>query len=549
MTSLILGAGYLPFLAYAHVLMSETLFMTLLVFSTYAFARGALGSSRLWLCVSGVLCGFAALTRSEALLLPVIFFLWIALSPGRRLVFRRLRSGLMLFVLAMALVLTPWTVHNYLDQKAFIPGDTVEGLNLLIGNHPGADGTFDDAPVWSNPAVKAAISQGKREAALDDVFRDQALSWISSHPAHFLSLTGRRMLLFLGRVNDWLADGIGSDTLDALSGFQRIYTWALLVFAIAGGFAGLRRGRRTLLPLLCFFYFLGGVSVFYFQTRYRLPAMPFVLVLAAYGLSLIGGRLQRLVYSGTAWRTGRSSDRRRVRQGKGATVRHHTTLERKMRTLLSWSSGKDSAYALWTLRQDPAVELVGLLTSLNSSVDRVSMHGVRRSVLEAQARAAGLPVLLLPLPDPCSDEEYRAVMARTVEKARGDGVQAIAFGDLFLADVRAYRETHLAETGIVPLFPLWERPTAELAEEMIEAGLEAIVTCVDTQQLDRSFLGRRFDRAFLRDLPPGVDPCAENGEFHTVAVAGPMFDKPLEVEVGEVVDQGRFVFIDVALRD
>jgi 4-amino-4-deoxy-L-arabinose transferase-like glycosyltransferase len=294
-TSLVLAACYLPFLAYAHVLMSETLFMTFLVFSTYAFARGVLGGSRLWLCLSGILCALAALTRSEALLLPVVFLLWIALSGGRWLVFRRLKSGLVLFVLAMVLVLTPWTVHNYLDQKQFIPGDTVGGLNLLIGNHPGADGTFDDAPVWSNPAVKAAVSEGKREAALDDVFRDQALSWISSHPARFLSLTGWRMLLFLGRVNDWLVDGIGSGTLDALYGFQRVYTWVLLFFALVGGFAGLRRGRRTLLPLLCFFYFLGVVSLFYFQTRYRLPAMPFVLVLAAYGLSVIGGGLERLV--------------------------------------------------------------------------------------------------------------------------------------------------------------------------------------------------------------------------------------------------------------
>jgi len=301
MTGLVLAACYLPFIAYAHVLMSETLFMTFLVFSAYAFARGVLRSSRLWLCLSGILCGLAALTRSEALLLPVVLLLWIALSRGRWLVFRRLKSGLVLFVLAMALVLAPWTIHNYLDQKQFIPGDTVGGLNLLIGNHPGADGTFDDAPVWSNPAVTAAVSQGKREAALDDVFRDQALSWISSHPGRFLSLTGWRMLLFLSRVNDWLVDGIGSDTLDTLSGFQRDYTWALLFFAVAGGFAGLRQGRRTLLPLLCFFYFLGGISVFYFQTRYRLPAMPFVLVLAAYGLSATGGSLERLI----RWRRSR----------------------------------------------------------------------------------------------------------------------------------------------------------------------------------------------------------------------------------------------------
>lgn len=294
MVALFLSAGYLPFLAYAHVLMPETLFITFLVFSTYTFVRGVHDNSRRWLSLSGILCALAALTRSEALLLPVVFFLWIALSPGRWPILRRLKSGLILFVLSMALVLTPWTVHNYLDQKHFIPGDTVGGLNLLIGNHPGANGSFDEAPVWSNPAVKRALSEGKREAALDDVFRDQALAWISSHPGSFLALTGWRILLFLGTPNDWLIDGIGSNTLDAVSGSQRVYTWALLFFALVGGFAGLRRGRQTLLPLLCFFYFLGVISLFYFQARYRLPAMPFVLMLAAYGLSVIGGRVKRL---------------------------------------------------------------------------------------------------------------------------------------------------------------------------------------------------------------------------------------------------------------
>jgi uncharacterized protein (TIGR00290 family) len=217
------------------------------------------------------------------------------------------------------------------------------------------------------------------------------------------------------------------------------------------------------------------------------------------------------------------------------------------KTLFAWSSGKDSAYALWTLRQDPTVEVVGLLTTLNSSVDRVAMHAVRRTVLEAQAEAAGLPLITVPLPDPCSDEDYQAVMSQAIADARGRGVVAMAFGDLFLRDVRAYREAQLAGTGITPLFPLWDRPTPLLAEEMIAAGLEAIITCVDTDQLDASFLGRSFDRALLADLAPGVDPCAENGEFHTVAIAGPMFRAPLSVEVGEVVDKGRFVFVDVRL--
>lgn len=225
-----------------------------------------------------------------------------------------------------------------------------------------------------------------------------------------------------------------------------------------------------------------------------------------------------------------------------------TMTEPPIKTLLSWSSGKDSAYALWTLRQDPGIEVVGLLTSVNSAVERVSMHAVRTTLLGAQAVAAGLPLFTIPLPDPCSDEIYRAAMSQAMEDAKQRGVQAIAFGDLFLEDVRAYRETNLAGTGITPLFPLWGRPTAALAQEMVQAGLEAIVTCVDTEQLDRSFLGRPFDRQFLQDLPAEVDPCAENGEFHTVAVAGPMFDAPIKVEVGHVVERGRFVFVDVRLR-
>ncbi len=221
---------------------------------------------------------------------------------------------------------------------------------------------------------------------------------------------------------------------------------------------------------------------------------------------------------------------------------------RPLKTLLSWSSGKDSAYALWVLRHDRGIDLAGLLTTVNSAVDRVSMHAVRMSVLEAQAEAAGLPLLTVPLPDPCSDEQYREAMSEAIDDARRRGIEAIAFGDLYLEEVRAYREARLAGTGITPLFPLWARPTTVLAEEMVEAGVKAIVTCVDTHQLDRSFVGRPYDRRLLRDLPAGVDPCAENGEFHTVAVAGPMFAAPLDVELGEVVDRDRFVFADVRLR-
>jgi uncharacterized protein (TIGR00290 family) len=223
-------------------------------------------------------------------------------------------------------------------------------------------------------------------------------------------------------------------------------------------------------------------------------------------------------------------------------------IDKPTKTLFAWSSGKDSAYALWTLLRRPDVEVAGLLTTVNSAVDRVSMHGVRRSVLEAQARSCGLPLRQVPLPDPCTDDDYRTAMAAAIDEARSQGIQAIAFGDLFLADVRAYREEQLAGTGLAPLFPLWGRPTKELAREMVADGLEAIVTCVDTEQLDREFLGRSFDTSLLDDLPETVDPCAENGEFHTVAVAGPMFGERLLVEVGEVVDRGRFVFVDVCMR-
>jgi uncharacterized protein (TIGR00290 family) len=216
-----------------------------------------------------------------------------------------------------------------------------------------------------------------------------------------------------------------------------------------------------------------------------------------------------------------------------------------MKTILSWSSGKDSAYALWVLRQNPDIEVVGLLTSMNSTVGRVSMHGVRESVLEAQARAARLPLVKIPLPDPCSNEDYQAAMGSFVAEARKDGVEAMAFGDLYLADVRSYRETQLAGTGLEPLFPLWGRPTRALAEDMIAAGMEALITCVDTEVLDRSFLGRTFDQRLLQELPESVDPCAENGEFHSVAVAGPMFEYPLSVTTGDVEDRGRFVWVDV----
>jgi uncharacterized protein (TIGR00290 family) len=214
------------------------------------------------------------------------------------------------------------------------------------------------------------------------------------------------------------------------------------------------------------------------------------------------------------------------------------------RVLLSWSSGKDSAWALHLLRQQPGIELVGLLTSINTEFERVSMHGTRLSVLQAQAAAAHLPLWIVPLPWPCSNEIYERQMAEICQRAIREKVDAMAFGDLFLPDIRAYRENQLKPTGLEPLFPLWELPTDALAREMMTAGLRAKLTCVDTKQLPASFAGREFDAALLHDLPPGIDPCGERGEFHSCVYAGPMFSAPLSLQPGEVVDRDGFVYAD-----
>ncbi|MET0554973.1 MAG: ATP-binding protein [Vicinamibacteria bacterium] len=216
-----------------------------------------------------------------------------------------------------------------------------------------------------------------------------------------------------------------------------------------------------------------------------------------------------------------------------------------MNVVLAWSSGKDSAWALHALRQDPALTVVGLLTTVNAAHDRVAMHAVRRALLHAQARAAGLPVHVVEIPYPCPDEAYEAAMAEAVGRLRADGVQAMAFGDLFLEDVRRYRETRLQGSGLAPLFPLWGRPTRALAEEMIDGGLRARLTCVDPRALPASFAGRAFDRALLADLPAAADPCGENGEFHTFAWDGPMFRRPVPVTPGDVVERDGFVFADL----
>jgi uncharacterized protein (TIGR00290 family) len=214
------------------------------------------------------------------------------------------------------------------------------------------------------------------------------------------------------------------------------------------------------------------------------------------------------------------------------------------RVLLSWSSGKDSAWALHLLRQQPDIELVGLLTTLNTEFQRVAMHGTRRSVLEAQAIAARLPLWIVPLPWPCSNEIYEQRMAEACNRAVAEHIDAVAFGDLFLADVRAYRETQLKPTGLEPLFPLWGIPTDKLAREMIAGGLRAKLACIDTKQLASAFAGRDFDEALFEDLPAATDPCGERGEFHTCVYAGPMFTAPLQIEPGEIVTRDGFVFAD-----
>ena len=218
------------------------------------------------------------------------------------------------------------------------------------------------------------------------------------------------------------------------------------------------------------------------------------------------------------------------------------------RVLLSWSSGKDSAWALQVLRRDPSIEVMGLLTTLNEAFQRVAMHGTRRAVLEAQAQAAELPLWVVPLPWPCSNEIYEERMREACDRAIREEVDAVAFGDLFLRDVRDYRVRQLAPTGLEPLFPLWEIPTDSLAREMIAGGLRARLACVDTKQLPASFAGREFDAALLSDLPAAADPCGERGEFHTCVYAGPMFTAPIPLESGEIVDRDGFVYADFAER-
>jgi uncharacterized protein (TIGR00290 family) len=211
---------------------------------------------------------------------------------------------------------------------------------------------------------------------------------------------------------------------------------------------------------------------------------------------------------------------------------------------LAWSSGKDSAWALHTVRQSVEFEVVALLTTVNQTYSRVAMHAVRESLLEMQADAAGLPLIKVPIPSACTNEIYEQAMSAAMMRAKADGVTHVIFGDLFLEDVRAYREKQLARCDVTPVFPLWGRDTRQLAEEMIAGGLSAYLTCVDPRKLDRSFAGRKFDAELLRTLPADVDPCGENGEFHSFVNDGPMFKQPILVTPGEIVERDGFVFAD-----
>jgi len=215
------------------------------------------------------------------------------------------------------------------------------------------------------------------------------------------------------------------------------------------------------------------------------------------------------------------------------------------RALVAWSSGKDAAYALDEVRRAGELEVVGLLTTVTRAFDRVAMHGVREVLLEAQAASVGLPLARVEIPYPCPNEVYEQEMAEALSTAAARGVTHVVFGDLFLADVRAYREAQLAPAGFTGVFPLWGRSTASLARKMIAAGLEARLVCVDPSRLDRSFAGRKFDAELLAALPADVDPCGENGEFHTFVADGPMFARPVRVSTGVIVDRDGFMFADL----
>jgi uncharacterized protein (TIGR00290 family) len=215
------------------------------------------------------------------------------------------------------------------------------------------------------------------------------------------------------------------------------------------------------------------------------------------------------------------------------------------RVLLSWSSGKDSVWALHLLRQQPDLQVAALLTTFNSAADRVAMHAVRRALVETQAGRTGIPLWAVDLPWPCSNAEYEERMLNVCRRAIAEGITAVAFGDLFLQDVRDYRVRQLRGTGLEPLFPVWHIPTAQLARDLIAAGVRAKLTCVDPSQLALSFAGRDYDQELLDTLPASVDPCGENGEFHTFVYDAPVFSRSIAVRMGEIVERDGFIFADV----
>lgn len=217
----------------------------------------------------------------------------------------------------------------------------------------------------------------------------------------------------------------------------------------------------------------------------------------------------------------------------------------KSKTLMSWSSGKDSAWALHTLQQDPAIDLVGLFCTVNKEFDRVAMHGVRVELLQEQAKSIGLPLEIIEIPYPCSNADYEEIMSQFVERSKIDNIEFFAFGDLFLEDLRKYREDKLEGSGIRAIFPIWGLPTDKLSREMIVSGLRTVITCIDPKQTPKEFVGKEFDDSFLDSLPETVDPCGENGEFHSFVFDGPMFENKIEISLGDIVDRDGFIFADI----
>lgn len=219
----------------------------------------------------------------------------------------------------------------------------------------------------------------------------------------------------------------------------------------------------------------------------------------------------------------------------------------KRKTLMSWSSGKDSAWALYNLQQDPEIDLVGLFCTVNKEFNRVAMHGVRVELLQKQAQSIGLPLEILEIPNPCSNSEYEAVMSEFVDRAKSSKIERFAFGDLFLEDIRHYREEKLKDSGISPIFPIWGIPTDMLIREMISGGLKTVITCIDPKQISKEFVGKELDESFLSKLPKNIDPCGENGEFHSFVFDGPMFKEKIEIRVGDIVQRDNFIFADILL--